>query len=198
MGELGTGEKLAGGGAVVAAGLASMCCILPLGLGALGLSGALISAYIEPLRPFFLVLAGVLLALGFYLSFRAPRSGEVCSKGSTKLSRASRPTLLVAAVATAALAVFPSIAGLVSGGNETLAPDVESNVIVLRVQGMTCESCTPGLRAQLLGVPGVIDAAVSYERNVAEVRVREERAPETQSLIEAVEKAGYTAEVAAR
>ncbi len=45
---------------------------------------------------------------------------------------------------------------------------------------------------------GVIDAAVSYDREVAEVRVREERAPELKLLILAVEKAGYTAAVEAR
>ncbi len=38
MSELGTREKAAGAGAVVAAGLASMCCILPIALGAVGLS----------------------------------------------------------------------------------------------------------------------------------------------------------------
>ena len=36
MSDLGRSEKAAGAGAVVAAALASMCCILPLGLGAVG------------------------------------------------------------------------------------------------------------------------------------------------------------------
>jgi copper chaperone CopZ len=198
-------EKLAGGGAVVAAGLASMCCILPLALGALGLSGVFISAFFEPLRPYLLGLAGVLLAAGFYLSFRAPRAGEVCAPASKTASAASRPVLFVAAAATAALALFPSIVGLASGGSEALpspspsaSSSIASSVIVLHVEGMTCEACTSGVRARLLDVPGVIDAAVSYRRKLAEVRVREERAPETASLVEAVEKAGFSAEVATR
>jgi hypothetical protein len=44
----------------------------------------------------------------------------------------------------------------------------------------------------------VIDAASSYERKVAEVRVREEQGPELQVLILAVEQAGYSAVVEAR
>jgi hypothetical protein len=44
-------------------------------------------------------------------------------------------------------------------------------------------------------VPGVLDAAVSYERKKAEVRVRKERPPEASGLLAAVEKAGYSAEV---
>ena len=183
---------------MLAAGLASMCCILPIGLGAVGLSGALVSAFFEPLRPYFLVLSGTLLALGFYFSFRTPAEGEACTTGRSRVARASRPTLFVAAAATAALAMFPSIVGFASGGTDALAPTVESSVIVLRVEGMTCESCAPAVRAHLLDVPGVIDAAVSYERKVAEVRVRGERPPEMSLLVEAVKRAGYTAQVAGR
>lgn len=194
----GAREKVTAAGAVVAAAFASMCCILPLGLGAIGLSGAMASAFFEPLRPYFLAVSAALLALGFYFSYRAPRNGEVCRTRFSKLSLASRPTLLVATLGTLILALFPSIAGLASGGSETLAPQVDSNVVVLRIEGMTCESCAPGVRAHLLDVPGVIDAAVSYERKVAEVRVREEQGPELQVLILAVEQAGYSAVVEAR
>ena len=67
---------------------------------------------------------------------------------------------------------------------------------MLQVDGMTCESCAPGVRSELLDVPGVIDAAVSYERKVAEVRVREERPPGVEHLLKAVKKAGYSATVA--
>ena len=191
-----SGGKAAGAGAVVAAALASMCCILPVGLGAIGLSGAVLSAFFEPLRPYFLVLSAVLLSVGFYFAFRKPAEGEACTAESSRLSRASRPALFVAALATTALAMFPTISGFASGGVETLPSKVESSVIVLHVDGMTCESCAPGVRSELLDVPGVIDAAVSYEREVAEVRVREERPPEVELLLEAVKKAGYSATVA--
>ena len=104
--------------------------------------------------------------------------------------------LLVAALSTAAFAVFPSISGFASGGAETLPSDVNSAVIFLEVDGMTCESCTSAVRSELLDVTGVIDAAVSYERKKAEVRVREERPPGVELLLEAVKKAGYSATVA--
>ena len=102
-----SGAKEAGAGAVFSAALASMCCILPVRLGAIGLSGAVLSAFFEPL--------------------------------------------------------------------------------------LTCESCAPGVRSELLGVPGVIDAAVSYERKVAEIRVRDVQPPGVELLVDAVEKAGYSA-----
>ena len=188
-----SGGRAAGAGAVVSAALASMCCILPVGLGAIGLSGAVLSAFFEPLRPYFLVLSAVLLSVGFYFAFRKPAEGEACTSESSRFSRASRPALFVAALATAAFAMFPSISGFASGSVETLPPKVETSVIVLRVDGMTCESCAPGVRSELLDIPGVIDAAVSYERKVAEVRVRVERPPAAAVLLEAVKKAGYSA-----
>ncbi len=116
---------------MAAAALASMCCILPVGLGAIGLSGAVLSAFFEPLRPYFLALSGVLLALGFYFSLRAPAQGTACAPNAAKVASASRPTLFVAALATAAFAFFPSLAGLASGDTDSLAPELESRVIVL-------------------------------------------------------------------
>ena len=44
----------------------------------------------------------------------------------------------------------------------------------------------------MLDVPGVIDAAVNYERKNAHVRVRAERPPKESALLAAIEKAGYT------
>jgi hypothetical protein len=51
-----------------------------------------------------------------------------------------------------------------------------------------------GLGEEIRDVPGVIDTAVSYERKLAELRVREERAPNPNLLVKAIVKAGYVAE----
>ena len=51
-----------------------------------------------------------------------------------------------------------------------------------------------GLGEEIRDVPGVIDAAVSYERKLAELRVREERAPNPNLLVKAIVKAGSVAE----
>ncbi len=193
------GAKAAGAGAVVSAALASMCCILPLGLGALGLSSTALSAFFAPLRPYFLALAGVLLALGFYSSFRASRTAAaVCATDSGRVSRLSRPTLWIATAAVLSLALFPSLAGTASGGGAELRSEVASEVVVLRVEGMTCAACAPEIRSELLDVPGVIDAAVSYEQATAEVRIRTEKRPADATLLAAVERAGYSAQVTER
>ncbi len=192
------GGSFVAAGAVLSAGLASMCCILPIGLGAAGLSSTLVAAFFEPFRPYLLAMTALLVGWGFHLALRAPRAAEACATESGRLSRLSKPTLWASAITALALALFPSIAGLASGDPDILAAQVDSEVVVLRVDGMTCEACTPAVRRELLDVPGVMDAAVSYEQETADVRVRAERPPQPRALLEAVERAGYSAEVISR
>ena len=170
-----------------------MCCILPLGFGAIGLSTTAVAVFFEPLRPWFLALAALLLGLGFYFALRRPVAGEACTTDSRWIGKLSTPALVLSTLAVVGLALFPSLSGLAAGGADELADTTPSEVIVLKIEGMTCEACVTGVRAALLDVPGVIDAAVSYEHKRAEVRVREERPPDVSGLLAAVEKSGYSA-----
>lgn len=181
------------GGAIASAALASMCCILPLAFGALGFSTTVVAAFFVPLRPWFLTLAVVLLSAGFYFAFVRPAEGQACSTDSRWLSKLSKPALWFSTIAVVGLALFPSISGVAAGGNQELSLNTASEIVVLNIQGMTCESCSAGVRTALLDVPGVIDAAVSYERKNASVRVRSERPPKTTALLAAIEEAGYSA-----
>ena len=75
--QAGSGALLVGG---VAAILASTCCVGPLVLVALGLSGAWIAnlTLLEPYRPFFI--AGALIAL-FFAGRRIFRPAQSCQPG---------------------------------------------------------------------------------------------------------------------
>jgi mercuric ion transport protein len=75
--QAGSGALLVGG---VAAILASTCCVGPLVLVALGLSGAWIAnlTLLEPYRPFFIV--GALIAL-FFAGRRIFRPAQSCQPG---------------------------------------------------------------------------------------------------------------------
>ncbi len=85
-GQTGSGALLVGG---LAAILASTCCLGPLVLVALGLSGAWIGnlTRLEPYRPFFI--AGALVALFFagrriFRPAQACQPGEVCAVPQTR------------------------------------------------------------------------------------------------------------------
>lgn len=83
--------RLSALGAVGAAIGSALCCAGPLVAVALGLSGAGIAARFEPLRPYFLGAAGLLLGWGFLTAYRPER--ERCEPGAACASPAARRRL---------------------------------------------------------------------------------------------------------
>jgi len=108
----GSGALLVGG---LAAILASTCCLGPLVLVAVGLSGAWIGnlTLLEPYRPFFI--AGALVALFFagrriFRPARACQPGEVCAVAGTRRLHKIAFGIISALVLVAL--VFPYVAKL--------------------------------------------------------------------------------------
>src|SRR6204780_5651327 len=97
----------------LAAIIGSLCCVAPLVLITLGISGAWISQLtaLEPYRPIFIGVMLLFLGLAFrQLYIVPPRSapGEVCA--NPRLQRRQRQIFWVVVVGLAALIAFPSYA----------------------------------------------------------------------------------------
>jgi mercuric ion transport protein len=111
-------EKTVLGGAVVAAFLASLCCILPLVFVLLGIGSLGMAAIFEPLRPFMMGGAVILLAFAYYwIYFKSDKSascapGEECA--TNPASRASRLGLWVATFAIILFALTPYITAAIA------------------------------------------------------------------------------------
>jgi mercuric ion transport protein len=105
-----TGAVLAG--SVLSGALASACCVGPLLLTALGISGGALAHSFEPLRPYFLVSTYGLLAGAFFLTYRPRRvdcaPGEACALPRT--SRIGRVMLWIGTVLVILTTMFPSYA----------------------------------------------------------------------------------------
>ena len=97
-------------GGVVAGLGASICCIGPLVLVALGLGGAAagLIAFFTPLRPIFISIALLFLGFAAYRLFFVPKT---CAPGMTcadpRTLRSQRLLFICALIVTAALAAFP-------------------------------------------------------------------------------------------
>lgn len=102
-------------GSVLAAVGASVCCVMPLVLLALGIGGAWVAnlTALEPARPFFVAVTLLFLALAFWRLYLVPQAcetGTACVMSQARRRR--RLIFWVVAVALLALLAVPSAAPL--------------------------------------------------------------------------------------
>jgi mercuric ion transport protein len=100
---------------VLAAIVGSLCCVAPLVLLTLGISGAWISQLtaLEPYRPIFIGVTAVLIILAFRQLYIVPAQcapGELCA--NPRLQRRQRRIFWVVVMGIAALIAFPWVAPL--------------------------------------------------------------------------------------
>ena len=186
-------------GSLIAGFLASICCLGPLLLGAVGFGSLGFAAALAPLRPWFLGLTGVLIGVGFFLAYR-PRRAAACAPGEACAQPASRRNqrlaLWLVTVLTVILATYPSWGARRMAAREHESVPGTTTLVIIDVQGMTCADCEAEIERELVKVPGVVRARASFDQKRAEVRAT--LATRGDALIAAVEKAGYRASLERR
>ena len=202
------GEKLAVGGAVLAAVGASLCCIGPLVFVLLGLGAFGASAAFESARPYLLGAAVLFLAYGFYRAYF--RRAAACAPGSAcavkPVGRAGKAGLWLASAAALAFALSPYYAGALArrvtvkpAAPEAAAPAVApapsaSSRAEFKISGMTCAGCEETIKLALERTPGVRRAGVSYDRGEAVVEY-DPGATSPEALRDIISQTGYPAEL---
>lgn len=81
--------------------------------------------------------------------------------------------------------------------DELTAQDVSKagRCYVLEVKGMTCEGCAGRVQKALVQIRGVAEAKVNYEKGEAHVCIKHGHTVSGETLVKAVAKAGYKANV---
>lgn len=188
------------GGAVLAALAASSCCIGPLVLAALGIGGAGAIAALGAYRPYILGLTAVLLAGGFYLSYRSPRADAAggdacgCEQPRPKAGRAGRIGLWIATAMVVLLAAAPNVLAYVAGhrANARVEAGAAAKVehATIRVVGMDCEACAINIRSELAKVGGFRDMTLDLKAQT--ISVTYEPSPgRLQAYVAAIDALGY-------
>jgi mercuric transport protein len=188
----GTGPRWRLIGAVVSAVGASVCCVGPLLLLALGIGGAWVGnlTAMEKYRPFWTAATLIFLGLAFLKVYRKPKNepyfpGDDCRP---ETGRRNRILLWVVAVFVLGLLFLPYILPYAFAG-ETGGSAAISQV-TLSVRNITCAACSVTVKKGLTRVDGVKDAKVTsippqamVTYDPAKVRVEQ--------LVEATTKAGF-------
>ena len=185
-------------GAIGAAVAASICCLGPLVLLFLGVSGAWIGnlTALEPYRPIFTAVTFGFLGFAFYRVYRQPREKE-CEPGShcanPHADKINKAALWIVTVLIVGLLAFPYVVPYLSAGNSERR-FLRTTTTTLDVQNMTCSSCVVTVRTSLTRLDGVKEASVTLEPPRAVV-VYDPGRVSTDDLIEATTRAGYPSNV---
>lgn len=107
-------------GSVAGALAMSSCCIVPLVLFSLGITGAWIGnlASLYPYKPYFFVATALFLGLGFYRVYRKPGAGACDADrqcGASPLMRITKFALWLSTFLVAVALAFPYYAPLLLG-----------------------------------------------------------------------------------
>jgi copper chaperone CopZ len=193
------------GGAVLAALAASSCCIGPLVLAALGVGGAGAFAVLGAYRPYILAGTAVLLACGFYLTYRRPRAAEGdacgCERPNPKAGRAGRIGLWIATAMVIVLAAAPNLIACFASRHDptTVATTATASLehTTIRVEGMDCEACATHIRGALAKVGGFHDLKLDLKGHTIDVTY-EPAAGRLQAYVAAIDELGYEASLPAQ
>ncbi len=185
-------------GAVIGAVAASLCCIGPLVVLALGLGGAWVGTLtaLEPYRPFFIVLAVAALGFAWYTIYFKPqpacKPGEACEVSANQ--RRNRILLWIVTLLVLGLIGFPYLIGP-SSSNAAAATAGPARVekVTLKVSGMTCGSCALGVESSLKATEGVLHVQVTLDPPYAVVEYDPTKIT-LEQLVAVTRRIGYPAQ----
>lgn len=191
-------------GVIIAAIAASVCCVGPLVLLALGIGGAWVGnlTAIEPFRPYLMGLTFIILGYAFYRIYRKPKPEE-CAPGSycanPKSDRINKILLWISTVFVMLLLSVPYLIPLLNGNQNISNKQSEIDystlkVVTLDVPGMNCSTCPITVQKSLLKLDGVISAEATLETKKAIITFDQSRVT-TAQMIEATTNAGYPSSV---
>ncbi|MBI5916197.1 MAG: mercuric transport protein MerTP [Bacteroidetes bacterium] len=182
---------------IITAIASSLCCITPV-VAFLAGTGSLASTFswIEPARPYFLGATASALGFAWYLKLRPVAAGDDCGCEITpKRSFLQSKSFLVGVSLFAAVtSAFPYYSCIFFPKTENAAVVSEQSKVKkveFTIEGMTCTGCENHVKAEISKLPGIVEAAVSYERGTAIVKFDEGKTS-IGALEAAIHSTGYS------
>jgi len=187
-------EQLSNIGLISGSFLASLCCIGPLILAALGLGGAGIVAGLESYRPYFMGFTFLSLGFGFYMNYR--KKEVECEDGSCKVETGSKNSKIMLWSMTG-LAIILMAFPYINWGDDNfdftnVSP--EYSVVTIPVKGMSCSSCNKAVELAVGKLKGIRKVSADHEKGEAIVAFRKDKIS-IANIVESINKLGYNAKI---
>ncbi len=189
-------KKLLGAG-IFAAIAASLCCIAPLLALIAGVSGfASAFTWLEPLRPYLIVLTVVTLGYAWYQKLKSKEEIECdCETDEKPSFLQSKKILGIVTVFAILMLAFPYYNSAVFSSKQDMSEvqQVELTTVNLQVSGMTCQGCEVNVTnyAEAAGSESVEanyttgKTTIKYDKSITNI----------DSIVTSIETLGYKVDV---
>lgn len=183
------------GAGLLAAFVASLCCITPVAAVMAGIGGVGSTfAWVEPFRPWLIGITALILGFAWYQKLKPQWDPECACKVSPSFWQ-SKSFLGIVTVLTAGLLAFPHYSGAFLPNKEqsNIVYVQESHVqtITMDIEGMTCAGCEASVEYAANSVEGVLEADASYDTGKATIKYDQSKATQD-TIIAAINKTGFT------
>jgi mercuric ion transport protein len=182
---------------IIAATVASLCCITPILALIAGTTGfASTFSWIEPFRPYLIAFTILVLLLAWYQKFKSQKQ-EIdcdcdCEEERAKLINSKKFLLFVTLFAGLMLAFpyysqifYPNTSKVVVYVKESNISEVEYNI-----KGMTCSGCEVHIESEVNKLKGIILVKANHEKGNTFVKYDKTKVANNE-IKDAVKKTGY-------
>lgn len=193
-----TTTKLAGA-SILSAVAASLCCITPVLALISGASGVASSfSWLEPFRPYLLVITILVLAFAWFQKLKPRTTKEIqcnCDEEENPPFLQTKTFLGVVTVFALLMMAFPYYGHIFypkSDKHQVVIVSYENiQEVKLSVNGMTCESCEMSIENEVNKLPGIITVFANKENGSATVNFDNTKTSISE-IENTINKLGYT------
>lgn len=185
---------------LLAAVVASLCCITPVFSFLAGIGGIAASfSWMEPFRPYLIALTIGVLGFAWYQKLRPGTAEEIacaCEEDDNPSFWQSKRFLGIITVFAGLMLAFPSYSHIFYPNSNTsgVVVDQDQTEIKLgdfKIKSMTCTGCEEHVKHAVSGLNGVLETTVSHKNANAQVKF-DARIVSVEEITEAINKTGYT------
>lgn len=196
-------SKSVGAGLLVAF-TASLCCITPVLALVSGVGGMAASfSWMEPFRPYLIVLTIGVLGFAWYQKLKPRTAEEIecdCEEDDLSAGKAGKPSfwqsrkfLGIVTVFAGLMLAFPSYSYIFYPEAKVQAAGEFATVKIadFNIEGMTCTGCEEHVKFAASQLDGVLEVKSSYESGTAQIKFEASNVT-IDELTEAINATGYT------
>lgn len=182
---------------IIAAIVASLCCITPVLALIGGLGGAASSfSWLEPFRPYLIGFTILVFVFAWYQKLK-PRTKEeiecACEEDEKPSFWQSKTFLLIVTIFALLMLAFPYYSHIFYPKTESKVVIVESGNITevnFDIEGMTCQGCEEHIKNAVSELPGFIEATANHQTRKATVKFDKSKTT-IEQVVAAINKTGY-------